>query len=216
MSRKRRRRAKKRRPVVLVFGESENDRSALRHLLLALRDDCPKVETRRRPMVLIKGRKRAEQRKAASSLAEVVRADRARRDVRLVVVHEDADAVEPADEQLADDMLAVLSEEGLPAVPAVPAWEMEAWWYQWPDAVLAVNSKWRHPNRQGRHVGKLERAKERLVQDLRPKKQRTRDYEESDSPEIAKHVREQGTVDTLAARSDSWTRFAQRFREAKL
>ncbi|MBX3273019.1 MAG: hypothetical protein KF729_22340 [Sandaracinaceae bacterium] len=202
--------------MVLVFGENEHDRMSLVQLMRALRTDCPKIETRRRPLVLIKNRDAAEQRKSAAAIADVVGADQRRFDVRLVVAHEDADALEPAHEALAERTERLLGEKGIRAVAATAAWETEAWWYLWPDAVLAVNSKWRHPNRQKTDVGKLRDAKEQLRRDLRPKQGRTRDYEESDSPEIARLVRERGIVDAHAATSNSFRRFAERFRAADL
>lgn len=185
--------------------------------MLALRDDCPTIKSRRKPLVLVKNRVRAEQQKNVADIAAVVRADEVRFDVRLVVAHEDTDAVEPSHEELSARIEQHLRAEGIDAVAATPAWEMEAWWYQWPSAVLAVNTRWRHPNRGGTEVGLIRNVKEQLTRDLRPRGgARTRDYEESDSPEIAEHVEADELVDERAAISRSFNRFAERFRAADL
>jgi hypothetical protein len=195
---------------VLVFGEDETDRRALKALIQAVRPDSPRVETRRSPLVLVKGRARAEQRKNAAEIARVVRADQVRRDVRLVVAHEDADDVEPAHAPLAAAIEAGLTRQGIPCVAAVPAWEIEAWWYLWPTALLSVNSKWLHPNRSGKKVGLVRDAKEQLIRDLRPKGGApTRDYQETDGPRVAEEVRRLKIVRTPNALSDSFRRFLQ-------
>lgn len=198
-------------PTILVFGESLNDIKALTELVQAIHPECPRPQARRQPLVLVKGRKEAEQRKAAADIAAVVRADETRWNVRLVVAHEDADEVEPAHVKVAEDIEKVLEAEDITAVAAVPAWEIEAWWYLWPEAVLAVNRRWRHPNRKGAEVGTLVDAKEQLTRDLRPKdkrKPKTRDYEEGDSVEIAKAVRDLEIVDSPHAVSRSFSRFS--------
>ena len=85
---------------------------------------------------------------------------------------------------------------------------MEAWWWLWPDAIKAVNSKWRKPNRKNKQVGLIENAKEALRRDLRSKDgAQTHDYRESDAPLIAAKVRELKIVDQRHARSASFERF---------
>lgn len=208
-----------RKPVILVFGEDDNDREALKHLLHALRSDAPRIEKRAHPPVLVKGREAARARKNVANIAAQVARDSRRFDVRLVVAHEDADAVEPAHEDLAAAIEARLSAAGVSAVvAAVPAFEMEAWWFLWPDCVLAVNSRWRRPARTGRNVGRIPNAKEELRRTLRSKHQGkpTRDYEESDAPKIARVVRERDVVDRRDAVSRSFERFATKVRQAEL
>jgi hypothetical protein len=104
------------------------------------------------------------------------------------------------------------------AVAAAAAWEIEAWWFLWPDAALAVNSKWQHPKPPSRNVGLIEDAKEAFRQALRPrtKGRRPRDYTESDSPKIAVQVKNLGIIDQRAAISRSFDRFLSKVRELDL
>lgn len=214
MTRPRNRRAPRpRAPVVLVFGEDANDREALGELVRALAPHAPRCQSIREPIVLVRDRDAAGQRKNAADIATVVRAYANSHDVRLLVAHQDCDDIEPAHEPLALAIEGRLAACGVPVVAATPAWEMEAWWYQWPSAVLAVNRSWRNPNRAGTNVGLLRDAKEQLRRDLRPRGQATpRDYTESDAPVIAEKVRELGIVDQRGVQSASFARFADRVR----
>lgn len=208
-------RTRRRAPAILVFGEDDNDRRALKELVQALAPGAPAIHTRRKPLVLIKDRELAKQRKNAGDIAEQVRIAHQRHEVRLVVAHQDCDAREPAHEAVATEIEERVGEAGVPVVAATPAWEMEAWWYQWPDAVLSVVSRWKHPNREGSEIGRVRNAKEQLMRDLRPGgKNPPRDYEESDAPEIAAAVREQGLVDQRNVKSASFERFANKVRQA--
>jgi hypothetical protein len=202
---------------VLVFGESDNDQEALRHLMQALRADLPKVEKRRKPLVLVKGRTHADANETIKQIAAVVSAEKARHDVKLVVAHEDCDNVEPAHESLAQQIEHSFAQLGIEAIAAVPAFEIEAWWYLWPEALMQVNRHWRHPNRAGEEVGRLQNAKEYLRRELRPRGGiRTRDYCESDSPKIASIIRERNIIDRQAAISRSFVAFAQKLRSVSL
>jgi hypothetical protein len=72
-----------------------------------------------------------------------------------------------------------------------PAWEIEAWWLVFPDAVVGVVDGWREPRDWiGKDVGKVENAKEALTKAVRPigGRRKTRDYHEADSIEIARNV----------------------------
>jgi hypothetical protein len=205
--------------VVLVFGEDTNDTRAVKDLILALRSEPLRVETRRAPLVLIKGKDKARDRKNVAEIAAVVKAEQRRGSRCAVVAHRDCDAIEPAHEQIASALEQGLLDEGIGQVAAAAAaWEIEAWWFLWPDAALAVNSKWRRPEPPRPEVGRIENAKEAFQQALRPKvkSQRPRDYAESDSPKIAAKVRELGLVDQRAASSRSFERFAGRVRRLVL
>jgi hypothetical protein len=97
----------------------------------------------------------------------------------------------------------------------VPAWELEAWWFMWPDAVQAVRPKsWRAPDDHlGKRVGLIKDAKEELrrkvvPKDLKPEKRKSfPHYQESDSPAIARQVREKKLARKPGAKSDSYSRF---------
>lgn len=205
---------------MLVFGESENDRQVLKSLVLALVPEQAAVQVRRSPLVLIRGRAQAEQRKAATSISQVVAAERVRGPVACVVAHEDCDAVEPAHEALAAQIETRLGEAcGVPVVAATPAWETETWFYLWPDAVAAYRPSWRRLERTGR-VGLLRDAKEHLIRELRPSGRRasSNDYAESDGPGIAEKVRVQAAPDgqypgaqpAAGVQSESFNRFRTR------
>lgn len=204
---------KKRQPAILVFGEDDTDRKAISELVRAIRSDAPKIERRRKPLILMKGRSDAAQSDNAEHVAKVVAADSVRFDVRLVLAHQDCDAIEPAHEDLSLCIEKKLADVGAPVIAVTPAFEMEAWWWLWPDALLAVNSKWRRPKRRKAQVGRIENAKEALIRDLRPKEGATRDYRESDAPLVAAQVREQQIVDRREAQSASFDRFQQALKE---
>lgn len=199
---------RRRSPVVLVFGENDNDQESLRWLIKSLRPDFPKIEKRRRPPVLVKGRDDAKARKNTLDISKVVRATNVRSEVKLVVAHQDCDAIEPAHEDLTRQILYLLNQQGVRGIPATPAWEMEAWWFLWPDAALRVNSSWRKPAKTGQRVGLINNAKEEYRRALRPKtRKRTRDYAESDSPKIAQAIFELGIINNLDAISHSYECF---------
>lgn len=163
--------------------------------------------------MLVRGRENAKARKNALGIAEFVKAESYARDVLFVIAHEDCDNVEPAHEALSSRIESLLSETGVNAIAATPAWELEAWWFLWPDAMRSVNGKWRNPSRSGSNVGMIRHAKEELRRALRPRGSTTRDYRESDSREIAKKVYELGMVDTRDATSDSFDRFSESIRQ---
>lgn len=208
MTNKRKKSDSQKPPIILVFGEDENDREAIAELTRALRPDLPRPQSRRKPQVLVKGRENAKARKNAVDVDKVVRAELVRRRVLFVIAHEDCDAVEPAHLALSERIEAHLANRGLVAIAATPAWELEAWWFLWPQAALRVNSKWRNPSRRGSATGRIENAKEAWRRALRPTREKTRDYVESDSPKIARAVRELDIVGDLDARSDSFARFS--------
>jgi hypothetical protein len=196
--------------IVLVFGEDENDREALRELIVAL---CPelesRIETRHRPLVLLRDASPTEIPDRASQIADAVAADRVRRDVRCVFAHQDCDDVEPSHEAVARRIEEALARAGCPAHAVTPAWEIEAWWFMWPSAVRAYQSSWNIPRRySGTSVGLIVNAKEEFRRATRAAgKRKTREYRESDSPPLAKKVREMGLARTPEAKSLSYERF---------
>lgn len=172
----------------VVFGESTNDTSALRLLIVGLRPALgSRVTTRRSPLVLIKGRVAAEQRKSATRLAQVVRAEQAKGTrVSAVVAHEDCDALEPAHEHIGKQIEDALDAAGVPhPIAATPAWEIEAWWLLFPEAVRHIVPTWNTPDAYlGTDLGRLQGAKEVLDTEVRAGGSKRR-YTESDSPSIA-------------------------------
>lgn len=123
------------REVVLVFGEDENDRSAVRVLVQGLRKnlaDRVAVQTRRAPMTLVKGMRTPTRGSRAGKVIAAVRAEHRISKVRACVFHEDTDAVEPSSAALADEIRTAYAACPGTVVPAVAAWEIEAWWYLFP------------------------------------------------------------------------------------
>jgi hypothetical protein len=202
--------------TIAVFGEDENDRFAVRELLLGLRPDVERrdVLLLRKPLTLVKNLDEAKRRARRGKVVETLRAAGVRSPLRAAVFHEDADAVEPAHVALAKGIERTYSAAPCPVVAAVPAWEMEAWWFQFPEAVRAVNSQWRSPDQYvGRNVGLVSHAKEKLRECVRPagvkRGARFRGYEESDSSEIAKNIVTMGLLHEPRADSASWAMFVE-------
>ncbi len=203
--------------IVLVYGEDENDTKTLREFLVGLKPSLEgKVHTRREPLVLIKNARLDEVKPRAERIANAVKAERVRYEVQCVFAHEDCDDLEPAHVAVCKKIEDALQAAGCPAHAVVPAWEMEAWFFLWPEAVKAISQRWRLPdNYRGRHVGRIRNAKEELKRQVvpndLPKHERPhfRGYQESDAPTIARNVRERGEVNRPGGRSDSYERFRQ-------
>ena len=130
-----------------------------------------------------------------------------------ILAHEDCDDFEPNDEAIAAKIEAALSHLGVEVHAVVPAWELEAWWFLWPDAVARVHSTWRKPSvRVGQRVGLIRNAKQELTRAVRPKTnaRTARSYCESDSVRIARQVRAMGIADSPRGKSASYDRFRLR------
>ena len=208
------RKVSSRTPVGLIFAENENDAEALKNLAYAIRPDLPRMSSRRKPLVLIKDRKAAEDRKRnAAQIAAVIFAAEVECDVKFVVAHQDCDAIEPAHLQLTELIDKELVAAGLRNVLSVaPAWETEAWWFLWPDAVARVNSKWNRLKRSSNH-GTITNAKEALRRDLRSAG--ARDYEESDARQISANVRSMGIISKRLGHCCSFLQYEQKILDLK-
>lgn len=133
--------------------------------------------------------------------------------VMAVVLHEDADAVEPAHVLLAETKEAPFARAGFHAVGAVPAWEIETWWLLFPDQTASVRRSWRTPDEfRGLDLGRIENSKEKLTSALRARgaSPSSHDYEERDSPVVAEAIVASGRIREPAAVSASWLRFVDR------
>lgn len=202
---------KPKKPVILVFGEDDNDRESIVELVKALCPAAPPVKKRKSPLVLVRGRQQAETQKNAMSAAKIVTAAMRTEHVCLVIAHEDCDAVEPAHIDLSRDIESTWGKAvPCPVIAATPAFEIEAWWFLFPDAVAKVVTAWNPLPKTNRNVGKSINAKEALIRALRPstKGKPPRDYTESDSPEIARHIRELGLARKPQGESGSFVKFA--------
>jgi hypothetical protein len=202
-----------RRPTVLIFGESDNDRRAIARLVEAL---CPNVTARpvSKPQVLVKGAVEATAATNAQRIADLVRAASERAQVVCVFAHQDADNVEPNHSPIAADIEAALVSAGVPCHvhAVVPAWELESWWFLFPAEVASVRAAWTNPATQT-PPGLIRDAKESLRKALRPNRltaqQRKRfpDYRESDSITIAEALARGGRLRAVAGTSASYDRF---------
>lgn len=206
---------KSRKPsIVLVFGEDDHDRECIKILLEGLRPDLTRrVQKRRQPLVLIKNANPADVPDRAQRIANVVEAERETVEVASVFAHEDCDKVEPAHEVVARKIEDALRATGCDAHAVAPAWEMEAWWFLWPEAVKAANPSWRAPDDHvGENVGMIRNAKEEFQRRVVPPKAKAGrsgfvGYRESDAPRIAAKVVEMGLLDVKQAISNSYDRF---------
>lgn len=191
-------------PTILAFGESRNDTHALRELAAALRPDLPPVAPRPQPILLRRDALEGKRQNMADKIAAVVRAEAVTREVIAVLAHRDLDAPEPRDDasvaheneaELRRDIAAAVP-AGCAVIPVVCAWEMEAWWFLWPDQVAAHRTSWRRlPPRDRQRVDRISGAKEELRRALRSKGHaQVPDFAESDGPRIAARVRQAGTA----------------------
>jgi hypothetical protein len=206
-----------RRPRVLIFGESINDTAALKELAEALKPSLAgRVQTRRQPLVLIKDASPRDVPDRAARIVAAVKADEVAGPVCGVIAHEDCDNCEPHDLDVANKIEAALAPIQAEVHAVVPAWELEAWWFLWPDAVAATHPTWRKPDDYvGRRVGLVQNAKEEFARCVSPRgrrdaRRRVRPYSEADSVLIARKVRELGIADSPSAESASYDRFRAR------
>jgi hypothetical protein len=209
--------------IVLIYGENLHDTKAIGELVEALAPAWERrVRPRRSPPVEIKNTPIAELPQRRDRIAAAIAVERAARGVLCVFAHEDCDAVEPAHRHVCERIEKTLSTVGCPAYAVAPAWELEAWWFQWPEAVRASNPSWRSPDDYlGRSVGKMRNPKERLQRAVVPtgmkaaQKANFRSYRESDSPRIAQLVRERGEAMKPQAKSESYEWFVHRVKKAQ-
>lgn len=204
--------------VTLVYGESLFDTRAICELIEAMEPGWrQRVHARRDPPIEVKNAKLEDLPRRSDRLAGALATERVARKVACVFAHEDCDDVEPAHRSLTKRIESALGQLDVPVYAVTPAWETEAWWFMWPNAVAAVRSSWRAPDDYaGRNVGLMRDAKEALQKAVMPKglnqaqKRKFRSYQESDAPHIARSVRERGEVQSPVAKSESFDYFAAR------
>jgi hypothetical protein len=203
---------RRQRKVILIFGEDQNDTKSIKELLVAASPGPERVvKPMIRPPVLIRDCSLEEVASRAAKIVDIIDAERATADVIAVLAHEDCDKVEPAHVALSQKIEQAFLQHGYSVYPVTPAWELETWWFLWPEAVASHRSSWRRLDPyKGKQVGLIPNSKERLRRALRPQGGGSyRDYRESDSPAIARKVREMGLIDRPEASSDSFEQFRQ-------
>lgn len=204
--------------VALVYGESLFDTRAICELIEAMAPKWERrVQARRDPPIEVKNAKLQDLPRRSDRLAGALATERVAHEVACVFAHEDCDDVEPAHRSLTTRIESVLGQIGVPVFAVTPAWETEAWWFMWPDAVAAVRPSWRAPDDYvGRNVGLIRDAKETLQNAVVPtglnrtQKRKFRSYQETDAPDIARSVRKRGEVRSPRAKSESFAYFATR------
>lgn len=203
-----RKRAK--RKLVIIFGENENDTKAIASFLRGLISDANLlIEARKRPPVLIKDADPEDYPSRTRQIRAIIEAARVDHDVIAIFAHEDCDQVEDAHLALEAKIKVALADGRHAVEAAVPAWEIEAWLMQWPDAFPLHVPSWRSiAQYKGRRVGLIVDAKEELARSLKPVNG-GREYRESDSSIIADIVRARGWVRDPQARSDSFQKFVE-------
>lgn len=208
-----RRGAKKaKRQTVLIFGEDENDTKSIRELLTAMLPNLDgKIKNFARPPILIKDANPSDVPSRAQAIATLIEVEQVSSDVICVFAHEDCDKIEPAHEELAAKIETALADQGHHVHAVAPAWEMETWWFQWPDALVQVRPGWRSVDQyKNRNLGKIADSKEELRRALRPRgRTKVRDYSETDGPRIAQAVRELGIVSDRQGLCASFERFVE-------
>lgn len=207
------------RSVVVILGEDDNDRKTIKILVAALRPDIPRgsLKPLRKPMALVRNVPPQRLPTQATKAAAVLRAVHVDTPIHAVLMHEDADEVEPAHEALITKIEESFRSLRWPVFAVVPAWEMETWWFLFPDAVQAVRPTWRRPDQYaGRDVGKIRNAKEELRKAVTPPgaKASFQTYSEADSVSIAEKMVELAQLTRPCfARSASWTAFLDKVRQ---
>lgn len=201
----------------LVFGESTYDTSAICRLVVGLRPEMKgRIESRRAPLVLVKGRRAAEQRKNAVEVSKVVKAAVSKGDrVVAVVAHQDCDDLEPSHEHIGAQIERQYAAAGIPSpIAATPAWEIETWWLLFPEAVQHIVPSWTRPDGHlGKDLGRIANSKEVLRRSVRNSRAQ-REYSETDSPAIAAAIVELGLLGSFAGDSRR-SRVGRRLRVTK-
>lgn len=176
-------------PIIVVAGESANDREVLRCFLEAF---CPQMQGRivfLNDKIPLRDASEATLRDRVARFASLVRARAAREraSIAAVFLHEDLDEVDSERYEVVRKRVqrALLREmENVHYVLAV--WEIEAWLLLFPEAISSFSSGWRVPaRRHGRDTGKFQDPKRIFQEEV--SRAGTR-YRESDAPAVASHV----------------------------
>lgn len=201
---------------VLVFGEDDNDRVALTHLVRGVARGSTKIRSLRKPIILSKDASANKRKTAAADIASFARGFEKIEGRVIVVAHRDCDDIEPAHESAAEVIETELRKAGVKIpIAATPAWEMETWWMLFPDVVSSLRDCWRPIDYGNKHVGRIENAKEQLTRDLRPvaASGRTKcpDFASADGPRVAEAIAARHDLKApTKARSDSFRAFVQK------
>jgi hypothetical protein len=207
------------RRTVVILGEDDNDRKTIQILVAALRPDISRGDMKplRKPMALVRNVPPQRLPTQADRVGALLRAFNVREPIRCVLMHEDADDVEPAHKALIGKIESCYRSLPWPVLAVVPAWETETWWFLFPDAVQAAHPTWQRPDQYARRdVGKIRNAKEQLTKSVRPPgaKPTFQSYVEADSVLIAEKIVAMGRLSPpWFAHSASWIAFLQKVKQ---
>ncbi|MFE9614138.1 hypothetical protein [Streptomyces sp. NPDC006012] len=181
--------------MIVVAGESGNDRSVLKKLIPALyRGKCPRIEEIRDEIKLAAAINQLSPRVEIIRKRALAKAKDCDAELAGIVVHADMDAVTDQGYDRVRDRVTAQLRAGLPcnSALALAAVEMEAWLMQFPDAFPKVHRGWAmRPQDCVRDLGLLLDPKEHLKRHLgRPT------YKESHSPKIMDEAVRHGHVST--------------------
>ncbi|NJP75374.1 hypothetical protein HCJ99_32180 [Streptomyces sp. C1-2] len=164
------RRSNKRQSVIVVAGESGNDRGVLKKLIPALyRGTCPRIEEIRDEIKLAAAINQLSPRVEVIRKRALAKAKDCDAELVGIVVHADMDAVADQSYDRVRDRVTTQLRAGLPCntALALAAVEMEGWLMQFPDAFPKVNPGWAmRPQDCRRDLGLLLNPKEHLKKHL--------------------------------------------------
>lgn len=188
-----RRHPNKSQSVIVVAGESGNDRGVLKKLIPALyRGDCPRIEEIRDEIKLAAAINQLSPRVEVIRKRALAKAKDCDAELVGIVVHADMDAVADQGYDRVRDRVTTQLRAGLPCntALALAAVEMEGWLMQFPEAFPKVNPGWEmRPQDCRRDLGLLLNPKEHLMKYLgKPT------YRESHSPKIMDQAVRHGHV----------------------
>lgn len=183
---------RRRRSVIVVAGESDNDRAVLQHLIPALYPRCPKVVTINDKIRLAPALLQLSPRIETLRDNALRRAEGCDADLAGIVVHADLDKVSNQTYEQVRDKITDQLQKTLPcdSALALSAVEMESWLMLFPEAFPKVRRGWAmRPEDRRRDLTMLANPKEHLRKHLgKPP------YRESDSPKIIEEAVKLGHV----------------------
>lgn len=178
-----------RRPIVVVAGESANDREVLRCFL---EEFCPEMRGRivfLNDKVPLRDAGEENLKKRVARFAAQVRAKAAREraSIAAVFVHEDLDEVDSGRYDVVHERVQrALARELEYAYYVLAVWEIEAWLLLFPEEVAAFATRWQVPaSRRGRDTGRFQDPKRIFKEEI---SRAGTTYRESDAPAIANRI----------------------------
>ena len=197
-----------RRPIVVVAGESANDREVLRCFLEEL---CPEMNGR---IVFLNdkvplrdaGEENLKKRVARFAAQVRARAARERASIAAVFVHEDLDEVDSGRYDLVHRRVQrALARELEYAYYILAVWEIEAWLLLFPEEVAAFATKWQVPSgRRGRDTGRFQDPKRIFKEEI---SRAGTTYRESDAPAIANRIVAHNALSSQSGSNRSYEAF---------